>query len=79
LAQQDVGAATRTIERLNERIFWIAETGFSGVARDRLAKGLRLLLVGNYGVYYRLNETHIIVLRVLRGGRNITTETFEDL
>jgi toxin ParE1/3/4 len=77
--QRDVSAATRTIERLNTKIFWIAESGFSGVARDQLSKGLRLLLVGNYGVYYRMNETQVTILRILRGGRNITPDIFEEL
>ena len=64
--------ADRLIDSITDRFFLLASHPNIGRARDRdLRPGLRSFPVGEYVIIYRLDEADVLILRVLRGSRNI--------
>lgn len=47
-----------------------------GVARPELGEGIRLLVVGNYLVFYRQRAEVVMIERILHGHRDITSDLF---
>jgi toxin ParE1/3/4 len=41
-------------------------------ARDQLAPGLRVTFHGAYAIYYQARPDEIVIIRVLRGARDVT-------
>lgn len=64
--------ADRLVDSIAERILTLAEYPTLGRSRDEdLRPGLRTFPVGEYVILYRLEEEDAVVLRVLRGSRDI--------
>lgn len=64
--------ADRLIESLTDRFFLLAKHPHLGRSRDHdLRPGLRSFPVGNYVILYRIAGADILILRVLRGSRQI--------
>jgi toxin ParE1/3/4 len=64
--------ADRLIDSITDRFFLLASHPNVGRARDEdLRPGLRTFPVGNYVIIYRIDEEDVLILRVLRGSRNI--------
>jgi toxin ParE1/3/4 len=42
----------------------------AGPPRDQLARGLRVMFQGNYALYYVVNESELVIVRVLHGARD---------
>jgi toxin ParE1/3/4 len=56
-----------------DRFYLLATHPNSGRARDEdLRPGLRSFPVGEYVIIYRIQDEKVLVLRVLRGSRDIT-------
>ncbi len=67
-----VEIADRLIDSLTGRFFLLANYPNIGRRRDDdLRPGLRSLSVGEYVIIYRLRDEDVLILRVLRGSRNI--------
>lgn len=67
-----VEIADRLIDSLTGRFFLLANYPNIGRRRDDdLRPGLRSLSVGEYIIIYRLQDEDVLILRVLRGSRNI--------
>jgi toxin ParE1/3/4 len=67
-----VEIADRLIDSITERLFLLANYPNIGRRRDDdLRPGLRSFLVGEYVILYRLQDEDVLILRVLRGSRNI--------
>jgi toxin ParE1/3/4 len=67
-----VDAADRLVDSISERFFLLANHPNIGRARDQdLRPGLRSFAVGEYVVLYRIDGEDVLILRVLRGSRNI--------
>jgi plasmid stabilization system protein ParE len=49
----------------------LARIGHSGASREWLSPGLRLTVIGQYSVYFRVTETKTTVVRVLMGARDL--------
>jgi toxin ParE1/3/4 len=65
-------AADRFIDSLTDRFFLLASHPNIGRARDEdLRPGLRSFPVGKYIIIYRIQDEDVLILRVLRGSRNI--------
>ncbi len=43
----------------------------SGLSRDQLGKGLRVVFHKVYAIYYTYNETELTLVRVLHGARDV--------
>jgi toxin ParE1/3/4 len=67
-----VEIADRLIDSITERFFLLANYPNLGRRRDDdLRPGLRSFSVGEYVIIYRLCDEDVLILRVLRGSRNI--------
>lgn len=68
----NVETAERLIDSLIRRFVLLAEYPHAGRRRDEdLRPGLRTFAVGEYVIVYRLDGDSVLVLRVLRGSRDI--------
>ena len=64
--------ADRLIDSIADRFFLLAGHQYLGRARDEdLRPGLRSFPVGQYVIIYRIEGDDVVILRVLRGSRNI--------
>ena len=64
--------ADRLIGSITDRFFLLASYPNLGRARDEdLRSGLRTFPVGEYVIFYRIDDEDVVILRVLRGSRNI--------
>jgi toxin ParE1/3/4 len=72
-----VEVALRFTDHLDAELSRLAWTGHSGVDREALSPGLRLTIVGNYSVYFRVSDTETRIIHVVRGSRDLRTLDFE--
>jgi len=64
--------ADRLVDSITDRFFLLASRPNIGRARDEdLRPGLRSFPVGEYVIIYRVHDQDVVVLRVLRGSRDI--------
>jgi len=64
--------ADRLIDSITDRFFLLARQPNIGRARDEdLRPGLRSFPIGDYVIIYRIDSRGVVILRVLRGSRNI--------
>lgn len=67
-----IKVADRLIDTITERFLLLANYPNLGRRRDdELRPGLRSFPVGEYLIIYRLHDEDVLILRVLRGSRNI--------
>jgi toxin ParE1/3/4 len=71
-ASGSIEIADRVVDAIADRFFLLARYPNMGRARDHdLRPGLRSFPVGEYMILYRVEGEDIVILRVLRGSRNI--------
>ncbi len=64
--------ADRLIGSITDRFSLLASYPNLGRARDEdLRPGLRTFPVGEYVIFYRVENEDVVILRVLRGSRNM--------
>jgi toxin ParE1/3/4 len=64
--------ADRLVDSITDRFYLLATHPNIGRARDQdLRPGLRSFPVGSYIIIYRIEDEDVVILRVLRGSRNI--------
>lgn len=69
---RSIEIADRLIDSITDRFFLLASHPNLGRARDEdLRPGLRSFPVGEYVIIYRIQDEDVLILRVLRGSRNI--------
>jgi toxin ParE1/3/4 len=71
IAQDDVEAAYRFIDRIDAQCWMLAQSPYIGRNREELMPGLRSFPVGNYLIYHQPLQDGIEVVRVLHGARDI--------
>jgi len=69
VAQDNISAADRLLERIDRTIRLIAESPAIGEPQNDLKQGLRRFVVGNYLIFYEPISEGIRVVRVLHGAR----------
>lgn len=69
-----VEAADRLVEAITSRFFLLAMHPEAGRRRDDdLRPGVRTFQVGECLIAYRVEAEHVLILRVIRGGRDTET------
>ena len=63
--------ATRFIRSVGARFEPLRHFPLSGPARDELAPGLRVTFHASYAVYYKVVAEAVVIVRVLRGARDV--------
>lgn len=71
IAEDDVEAATRLVDLVEEKCTLLAGSPDIGRVRDELAPGLRSFPVGKHAIFYRRAKGGIEIVRVLSGWRDI--------
>jgi toxin ParE1/3/4 len=63
--------ADRLIDSITRRFWILAQFPFSGRHRDDLRPGMRSFPVGQYVIFYRVDNGDALILRVLGGSRDL--------
>ena len=71
IAQDDLTAADRLLDRIDEACGHLAENPLMGPAHPDLAVGLRYFIIGNYLVLYREASDDVEIVRVVHGARHL--------
>jgi len=70
--------AGRFVRKLHDRLQKIAALGHSGNPRDALSPGLRIAAHGKYNIYFRVNSTETIIVRVVHSARDVRRLSFHE-
>ncbi len=73
VAQDNVDAADRLIDRLSERCQLLSYHPQAGFQRPDIAPECRQLIVDDYVILYRIGAEHIELVRAIHGRRRQTT------
>ncbi|WP_151985488.1 type II toxin-antitoxin system RelE/ParE family toxin [Rhizobium sp. EC-SD404] len=76
IAEDSPAAADRFIDQLGAKLDAIASSRSSGVPRDWLAPALRASIHGRYAIYFLVEPTEVLIVRILHGARDIGPEDF---
>ena len=68
----NIDVADRVIDSITARFVLLASQPYIGRRRDEdLRPGVRSVVVGDYVIAYRVDGDNVLILRVLRGSRDI--------
>ena len=70
IADDSPEAAERFVKRLVADMTRLARIGVKGVARNQISHGLRMHPLGNFAFYFRVDDKHLIAIRIVRGSRD---------
>ena len=70
--------AERYLADLRRHLERTAELGHGGSPRHNLSPGLRLVVHGNYNIYFRVTPTETIIARVLHSARDVRSFSFHE-
>ena len=73
IAQDNITAADRMVERLEQRYQTLGVNPVLGSKRDELVMGMRCLIEGKYAIFYRIHQDTVQILRILHGARDFPT------
>jgi toxin ParE1/3/4 len=68
--------AERFLERIDAELITLADRGHSGVSREWVSPGLRMHVVGDYCIYFRVTEDETRIVRFLNGSRDVSAIVF---
>jgi toxin ParE1/3/4 len=71
IADDNLAAADRWLDRLDKQVRLLATQPLMGRARDELAEGVRSFPMGRYVIFYIPIDDGIDVVRVLHSARDI--------
>lgn len=76
-ASSEIG--TTFLQRIDRELTMLAELGHSGVSREWISPGLRMHVIGNYCVYFRVTDKETRIVRLLHGARDVNAVVFNAL
>lgn len=71
IARDNLRAADKLLDRIEEQCKLLADHPQLGRARDDFARGLRYHPVANYLILYRIVRKGVDIVRVVHGARNL--------
>jgi toxin ParE1/3/4 len=77
-AVSGIATAKRYLADLRSHMEQVARVGHSGVPRDLISPGLRLVVHGNYNIYFRVMRTKTIIVHVLHSARDVRRLSFHE-
>lgn len=69
--------ALRFAQHLDDELSTLARLGHAVVSREWISPALRLHVIGNYSVYFRVTDTETHIVRVLHGHRDVDAIVFD--
>jgi toxin ParE1/3/4 len=76
IAQTDFQRADRFVAKLEAKIGWLSQFPESGVERSDIFPQARVLIDGQYLIFYQLVEQVVIVMRIVHGARDLSEINF---
>lgn len=73
----DPVSAKRFVNRINDKMEWIAKSGLTGAPRDFMP-GLRAFPYRDRCIYFLVDNSSMTVVRILHGRQDITSEDFPE-
>ncbi|MBI4124955.1 MAG: type II toxin-antitoxin system RelE/ParE family toxin [Deltaproteobacteria bacterium] len=74
IAEDNTMAASRQLDAFEEKCQLLADSPGIGRKREDLANDLRSFPIGSYIIFYRLQNTHIQIIRILHAARDISSD-----
>jgi toxin ParE1/3/4 len=74
IAVQNPPAADKLLRKLDQRIDSLFDMPERGVPRDDLSPGVRILIEGKYLIFYRVQNSKVVVLRVIHGAKDLSKQ-----
>lgn len=71
IAEDNTDAADKIVRQLDSKSHKLLTHPEMGLARDDVAKGMRLIVMSSYLILYRIDGDDIEVVRYLHGARNL--------
>jgi toxin ParE1/3/4 len=75
--QAGIEVAERFLERIDAELITLAELGHSGVSREWVSPGLRMHVLGDYCIYFRVTDDETRIIRFLNGSRDVNVIVFD--
>lgn len=75
IARENLSAADRFLAKIDGRVLSLTEFPERGAVRNDVSDvsdGLRMLIEGNYLIFYRTKTRNVEILRVVYGSRDLT-------
>lgn len=66
-----VSVALRFAERVDVDLQRLARLGHSGVPRDVISPGLRMMVLGQYCAYFRVTKDSVRIIRFVHSARDV--------
>lgn len=78
IAAENPRAAAAFVLDIDLKIRSIAQSGFPGVARDEIGQRLRALPYRDRCIYFRVKDSHILIVRILHGRQDLSSKDFPE-
>ena len=72
IARENLSAADRFLAKIDGRVLSLTEFPERGAVRNDLSDGLRMLIEGDYLIFYQTKTRSVEILRVVYGSRDLT-------
>ena len=70
IARDNEIAAIKWLSELDEKLSIIAQSPGIGTDRSNLRPGVRSYAFGNYLIFFKVNKSGVVVLRIIHGARD---------
>ncbi|MEI5677955.1 MULTISPECIES: type II toxin-antitoxin system RelE/ParE family toxin [unclassified Mesorhizobium] len=77
IGERNPTAAVKLLRRFVDQWELLATQPYSGAGREDVLPGIRHLVMDEYIAFYRVQDGHVLILRVLHGKRDITADDLE--
>ena len=77
IAADNEASADQFIKRFVAKLKKLATIGFTGAPRDFIRPGLRSYPYGSYCAYFRIDDKHFKVARIVHSARDIDAIAFD--
>ena len=74
ISEHSASASMKLVKDFIRRWELLATQPYSGATCEDILPSIRHLVMGQYIAFYQVEDTSVIILRVLHGRRNITAE-----
>ncbi|WP_350225187.1 type II toxin-antitoxin system RelE/ParE family toxin [Agrobacterium sp. lyk4-40-TYG-31] len=75
--EENIAAADRLARDIRRKAHSIAELGLTGVSKEAFGPGVRSIAYRERLIFFRVEDTELIILRVLHGHQNISNIDFK--
>ncbi|WP_421362646.1 type II toxin-antitoxin system RelE/ParE family toxin [Agrobacterium rosae] len=77
IADQNLAAADRLARDIRRKVHSIAELGLTGVSKEDFGHGVRSIAYRERLIFFRVEDTELVILRVLHGHQDISDIDFK--